>query len=163
MQVDERFFATLLAYTGRSHEVFRHAKLIYEDWTRATYGGHPHDWDPEEVHTGLLQYAREQHDCRGARPCDPAHTTAHDGTCLLTMLMHALMGNRHDRLGQGNPLKHSLSGGLTRMCCMQPPGTLCPWTPHGRSLTATQRRQRDGPSHRAAGRPSRGSHLSARC
>ena len=65
MQVDERFFATLLALSGKAHEAFPHPVLMFEDWTRATYGGHPHDWDPEEVHTGLLRYAREQHDCTG--------------------------------------------------------------------------------------------------
>ena len=95
MQVDERFFATLLAFTGKAHEVFPHAVLIYEDWTRVTTGGHPHDWDPEEVHTWLLQYAREQHDCRGASPCLPAQTQARDCICLLMMPMHSLYGNRH--------------------------------------------------------------------
>ena len=77
MQVDERFFATLLAFTGKAHEVFPHAVLMYEDWTRMTLGGHPHNWEPEEVHTWLLQYAREQRDCRGAPPSLSAQTQTH--------------------------------------------------------------------------------------
>ena len=68
MQVDERFFATLLAFYGKSEEVFPHALFVYEDWSRMTGGGHPHDWDPEEVHTGLLEFARKQRNCRGGRP-----------------------------------------------------------------------------------------------
>ena len=99
MQVDERFFATLMALNGRSHEVFQHAVLMYEDWTRVTIGGHPHDWDPEEVHTGLLRYAREQHDCKGGCPCLSAQTKAHDGNCIFVMLMHAPDGKRHGLLG----------------------------------------------------------------
>ena len=99
MQVDERFFATLLAYTGKAHEVFPHAVLIYEDWNRVTPGGHPHDWDPEEVHTWLLQFAREQHDCRGATPCLPTQTQRHREHMPIHEPMHTSDGDRHAHPG----------------------------------------------------------------
>ncbi len=39
LQVDERFFATLMALNNQLDAIFPHAFLHYEDWTRQTWGG----------------------------------------------------------------------------------------------------------------------------
>lgn len=38
-QVDERFFATLMALNNQLDDIYPHATLHYEDWTRQTWGG----------------------------------------------------------------------------------------------------------------------------
>ena len=39
LQVDERFFATLMALNNQLDDIYPHATLHYEDWTRQTWGG----------------------------------------------------------------------------------------------------------------------------
>ena len=65
MQVEERYFPSLLAVNELLDEVYTHSLLAYEDWSRMTPGGHPHDWEPDEVNTTLLFRARTDKDCSG--------------------------------------------------------------------------------------------------
>lgn len=66
MQVEERFFATLMALNGQLDDVYTHSSLAYEDWSRQTWGGHPHDWQADEVNITLLFKARTDKGCSGA-------------------------------------------------------------------------------------------------
>ncbi len=65
MKVEERFFATLMALNGQLDDVYTHSTLAYEDWSRQTWGGHPHDWQADEVNTTLLFKARTDKGCKG--------------------------------------------------------------------------------------------------
>ncbi len=53
-QVDERYFATLVSYYGVRHEVYYPGYITYADWDREI-GGHPHNFEPDEVTPELLQ------------------------------------------------------------------------------------------------------------
>ena len=66
MKVEERFFATLMALNGQLDDVYTNSTLAYEDWSRQTWGGHPHDWQADEVNTTLLFKARTDKGCSGA-------------------------------------------------------------------------------------------------
>ncbi|BDA43891.1 probable glycosyltransferase BC10 [Coccomyxa sp. Obi] len=107
-QVDERYFATLLALYGVEHESYRPGLLTYVDWSRQTEGGHPHNFEPDDVTPQLLQTMRQK-ECSKARDsagaasaklllesyvqvAEPVNTTAFPGhpvfqplspTCLL--------------------------------------------------------------------------------
>ena len=88
MKVDERFFATLMALNGQLDDVYTHSTLAYEDWSRQTWGGHPHDWQPEEVNTTLLFKARTDKGCSGARSRIPYPLAAGNPIYLLPPLYH---------------------------------------------------------------------------
>ena len=66
--MDERFFASLIALNGESDNIYPDSMLSYEDWGRVTYGGHPHDFEADEVNTELLMIARTDRDCEGTFP-----------------------------------------------------------------------------------------------
>lgn len=54
-QVDERYFATLLAIYSVDHEAYRPGMLTYADWDNITEAGHPRNFEAHDVTPELLQ------------------------------------------------------------------------------------------------------------
>jgi hypothetical protein len=91
-QVDERYFATVLAMNGRQGEASKPGLLTYVDWSVVAVGGHPRNFKPEETSPALLREVR-------LKSCPEAADSAR--AAAAARLLHSYEGDDDDGGGGG--------------------------------------------------------------